>query len=132
MFTKMKLIRYCYFINIYIIYRDRAFMLMKFVFFIFSVIKLYNVLSIFIYDFKFFLIIFLIYNFQFLHLNQLFKVNFIAFIAKVNLKFQNWFFKISWYLTSIYSPSKDFSESLVFKIIVSYNYNYNKVFFLIL
>ena len=54
LFTKRKLIRYYYFINIYIIYWNRAFVLKKFVFFNFSVIKFYNFLSIFIYGFKFF------------------------------------------------------------------------------
>ena len=69
LFTKRKLIRYYHFIDIYVIYQNRA------LFFNFSVIKFYNFLSIFIYGFIFF-IIFLIYNFLlFFHLNQLFKVN---------------------------------------------------------
>ena len=38
-FTKRKLIRYYYFINTYIFYQNRAFILMKFVFFNFSVIN---------------------------------------------------------------------------------------------
>ena len=54
LFTKRKLIRYYYFINIYIIYQNRAFILMKFVFVNFSVIKFYNFLSIFIYGYIFF------------------------------------------------------------------------------
>ena len=55
LFTKRKLIRYCYLINIYIVYWNRAFMLMKYVFFNFNIIKLYNVfLSIFINGFNFF------------------------------------------------------------------------------
>ena len=44
LFTKRKLIRYYYFVNIYIVYRNRAFILMKFVFFNFRVIKFYNFL----------------------------------------------------------------------------------------
>ena len=39
LFTKTKLIRYYYFINIYIVYRNRAFMLIEFSLFSFSVIK---------------------------------------------------------------------------------------------
>ena len=43
LFTKRKLISYYYFINIYIVYWNRAFMLMmKFIFFNFSIAKLYN------------------------------------------------------------------------------------------
>ena len=46
LFTKSKLIS-CYFIDIYTVYRNRTFILMKFVLFNFSVINVYNVLSIF-------------------------------------------------------------------------------------
>ena len=42
LFTKRKLIRYYYFTNIYIAFQNRAFILMKFVFFKFSVIRFYN------------------------------------------------------------------------------------------
>ena len=42
LFTERKLVRYYYFINIYIAYRNRAFMLVKFLSFNFSIIKLYN------------------------------------------------------------------------------------------
>ena len=50
-------------------------MLVKFVFFNFSIIKLYNFLSSFMHGFKYFLIIFLIYNFPLFCLNQLIEVN---------------------------------------------------------
>ena len=53
LFTKRKLMRYYYFINIYIAYRNRAFILINFEFFNFSVIKMYVFLSIFIFDFGF-------------------------------------------------------------------------------
>ena len=53
LFTQRKLYRSYYFIYIYIVYRNRTFILMKFVFFNFSVIKVYNffypVLYIYIY-----------------------------------------------------------------------------------
>ena len=42
LFTKRKLIRYYYFINIYIIYQNRFFVSMKFVFYNFSIIKIFN------------------------------------------------------------------------------------------
>ena len=51
-FTEKKLIRYYYFIDIYIVYQNRNFMLMKFVFFNFSIIIF---LSIFIYSFELFI-----------------------------------------------------------------------------
>ena len=51
LFTERKLIRYYYFINIYIVYQNRAFILIKFVFFNFSIIKLYNFLSVKLYNF---------------------------------------------------------------------------------
>ena len=54
-FTKSKFIRYYYFINIYIIYWNRTFILMKFVFFNFSVITFYN----FFYPFLYMVLIFL-------------------------------------------------------------------------
>ena len=66
-FTERNLIRYYYFINNYIVYRNRAFMLMKFVFFNFSIIKIYIFLSVFTHGFKIFYI-FLIYNFPLLWL----------------------------------------------------------------
>ena len=48
LFIKRKLIRYYYFINIYIIYRNRAFILMKFVFIFvyafFIVVLIYNLI----------------------------------------------------------------------------------------
>ena len=44
LFIKRKLIRYYCFINIYIAYRNKTFLLTKFAFFNFSVIKLYNFL----------------------------------------------------------------------------------------
>ena len=53
--TKIDLTRYYYFISIFIVYQNRAFPLVKFVFFKFSIIKLYNLLSIFIYSFRIFL-----------------------------------------------------------------------------
>ena len=40
-FTKRKIIRHYYFINIYIVYENRAFMLMKRIFFNFSVINFF-------------------------------------------------------------------------------------------
>ena len=55
LFTRRYLIRYYHFINIYIVYGNRVVILVKFVFFNFSIIKLYNFLSIFIYDFRIFL-----------------------------------------------------------------------------
>ena len=60
-FTKRKLNRYCYFINIYNIDWNRTFILMKFVFFNFSLITFYN----FFYPFLYMILIFyvLIYNF---------------------------------------------------------------------
>ena len=42
LFTKRKLIRCYYFISIYIFYQNRAFILLKFEFFNFSIIKFYN------------------------------------------------------------------------------------------
>ena len=48
-FNKRGLIRYYYFINIYVVYQNKAFMLVKYVFSNFSIIKFYNFLSIFIY-----------------------------------------------------------------------------------
>ena len=58
LFFKMNLIRYYCFINIYIVYRNRTFILMKFIFLNFSLIKFYNFLSIFIYGFILFIIFF--------------------------------------------------------------------------
>ena len=52
--TKRKLIKYYYFIDIYIVYQNGRFILLKFVFFNFSAIKFYNFLSIFVYGFNFF------------------------------------------------------------------------------
>ena len=60
-FTKINLIRYYYFINIYIVYLNRLFVLVKFMFFYFSTTTLYNFLSVFIYALIFF-IISMIYN----------------------------------------------------------------------
>ena len=73
MFTKTNLIRYYYFINIYIFYQSRAFILMKFLFFNPSIFKLYEFFTHFHIWFQFFYNVFLIYNFCFFHLNQLFK-----------------------------------------------------------
>ena len=42
LFIKKKLIRYCNFINIYIVYQNKASISMKLVFFNSSIIKLYN------------------------------------------------------------------------------------------
>ena len=58
LFTERKLIRQYYFINIYIAYRNRAFILMKFVFLNFSIVRLYNFFIFFIYGFKCFYNIF--------------------------------------------------------------------------
>ena len=53
LFAKGNLIRYYYFINIYIVYRNRAIVLVEFVFFNSSIAKLFiNFLSIFIYTLK--------------------------------------------------------------------------------
>ena len=71
LFTKRKLIRYYYFVNIYIVYQKRTFILMKFVFFNFSVIKFYNFFNPFLYGFNFF-------NFFFIH-------DFLGFYSEVNL-----------------------------------------------
>ena len=49
LFTKIKFIKYYYFINIYIFYWNRAFILMKFLFFNFSVIKFYDFFYLFLY-----------------------------------------------------------------------------------
>ena len=54
--TKRKLIRYYYFIDIYIAYQNRTFVMMKFVFFNFSAIKFYIFVSIFRYGFNLFYI----------------------------------------------------------------------------
>ena len=54
LFIEGKPIRYYYFINSYIIYQNRDFLLIKFVLFNFSIIKFYNFLSIFKYGFDFF------------------------------------------------------------------------------
>ena len=51
LFTKRKLIRYYYFINIYMLYQNATFIFIKFIFFSFSVIQFYRVL---IYGFNFF------------------------------------------------------------------------------
>ena len=54
--TERKLIRCDYFINIYIVYENRVFTLMKFIVFNFSIIKLIKIfLSIFICDFDFYI-----------------------------------------------------------------------------
>ena len=53
LFSKRKLMKFFYFINIYIVYRNRTYILMKFVFFSFNVIKLYNFYIIFTYGFNF-------------------------------------------------------------------------------
>ena len=87
-FTKRDFIRYYYF-HIYIFYQNRVFMLIKFVFFDFSLTKIYNFLSIFIYAFKFYIYIYiLIYNFTF----ALFTLEF-----EVNLQLQG----CSWHLVLI-------------------------------
>ena len=54
LFIEGKPVRYYYFINSYIIYQNRDFLLIKFVLFNFSIIKFYNFLSIFKYGFDFF------------------------------------------------------------------------------
>ena len=86
-FTKRKPIRYYYFINIYIVYWNRVFMLMKFVIFNFSVTKLYIFLSISTYGLKFF-IIFLIYNFPLFSLKKDFLGKWLFFI-NFYIYFQN-------------------------------------------
>ena len=53
-FTERNLIRYYYFINIYIIYWNGAFMFIKFAFFNFSIINFIIFLFVFIYGFKIF------------------------------------------------------------------------------
>ena len=87
-FTKRDFIRYYYF-HIYIFYQNRIFILIKFVFFDFSLTKIYNFLSIFIYAFKFYIYIYiyvyiyiyiykyiLIYNFTCALFTLEFEVNF--------------------------------------------------------
>ena len=75
LFTKRKVIRYFHFINIYVVYQYRAFILMKFKLFNFRIMKICNFFFHFYVWFKF-LITFVIYNFStFFNLNQLFKVN---------------------------------------------------------
>ena len=84
LFTKRDLIGYYYFLNSFIVFKNMFFILMIFLFFNSSVIELYNILFVFISGFKFFLILFFIYNFP---LSFLFKsafwTKFIIFIICV-------------------------------------------------
>ena len=70
LFMKRKLIRFYCLANIYIVYSNRTFILMKFMFFNFSTIKFYNFSSIFICS-----------------------SNFFKSFLNLNLYTQNWFFK---------------------------------------
>ena len=53
LFTKRKPVRCYYFIHVYILYQNRAFMLMKLVFFSFSIIKFYIFFTHFVSGFNF-------------------------------------------------------------------------------
>ena len=72
LFTKRKLIRYYYFTNIHIVYQNRAFILMQFVFFNFTAINFY-IFYPFLYMVLIFFKTFLIYNFSnfFIHISLL-------------------------------------------------------------
>ena len=105
LFTERKLIRQYYFINIYIAYRNRAFIMMKFVFLNFSIIRLYNFFIFFIYGFKCF---YNIFNLQF---STFFHLNFCSNqLSEVNLQLRN-ILIFSFNLFSI----KDYSKSLLLK-----------------
>ena len=62
-FAKRDFIRYYYFINIYILYRNRSFMMVKFLFLDLNIIKFYNCFFHFYIRFQKFSYIVLIYNF---------------------------------------------------------------------
>ena len=142
-FTKRTLIWYYHFINIYIIYQNMAFLLIKFVLDKFSIIKLYKSLSIYIYIYGFNFLFFLIVMFHYFCWNKLFKLNFFLLLllfftytfkifdnfslfwykSALSIKFEDSKLlsqkKKSLYLALIYSSSKELSKSLHFKIIVS-------------
>ena len=92
-FTKRKLIRYYYFINVSIIYQNNAFILMIF-FFNFSIIKLYKYFIIFlIYNFLLFLIfIFEIGSSKDFYKSLFFKIIVIYKYNKAFFSFYNIFF----------------------------------------
>ena len=151
-FTKRDLIRYYYFVNIYIVHQNRSFMLVKIAFFNFSSINFYNFLSIFIYGFQ------KNYNFSnlwfsFFSFKSVFWIKFLIFfylflnmLSKMFIIFHFFLFKSSfwskfiaskllsqkssWYLALIYFSLKELSKSSLFEIIGSNNYD--KGFFLIL
>ena len=76
--AERNLIRYGYFINIYIVYRNRALLLVKFMFFHFSITKLLIIcLTIIIYALILFLI-FTVYNVPLFSLKLVFCINFMT------------------------------------------------------
>ena len=105
-FTEKKIIRYYYFVNIYIIYQNKAFILIKVAFFNCNTMKLYIFCIIFIYGFNKFLHTFFNYSFlYYFHLNKFFKINFcLNQISEVYLQLKNF--------------CNIFFESLFFKMII--------------
>ena len=110
MLTKRKLIRYYHFLNIYIVYWNRAFTLMKFLFFNFSIIKLYD----FFIHFYIWLYLFLMYIFLFITLHVFsFKS---AFYKKIFFKLSFWsrFIASKFILTNDFSKYSDISFNIFF------------------
>ena len=75
LFTKGNLIRYYYFLNIYICYLNRSFMLVKFLFFDFNMTKFYNCFFHFYICFQKILYFFYVIMFQFFRSNQHFSTS---------------------------------------------------------
>ena len=77
MFIERDLYRYYYFLNIYIIYWNRSFILMKFLFFDFKITKILWLFFPFLYMVLKFFIIFSIHNFSLFSLKSTFWSKFI-------------------------------------------------------
>ena len=80
-FTKRNLVRYYYFINVYIIYWNWTFVLVKFVFFKFNIAKSYNLFSHFTCSRKFFGF----YNTSFSSVKSAFCIKFTALFLLIPL-----------------------------------------------
>ena len=131
LFAEKKVFGYYYFISIYIVHWNSAFM------FLYSSISVSSNFIIFLSIFYIVLISFFynFLNYNFLRSNQskfLFKVSFWSKFIASKVNFQNSFLKTSSYLALISSLWNIFQSFYFFKNIKIVSYNYNKTVFIVL